>query len=133
VCTTLNNQFRPGGQSGAPVTGYTSLADALMSYQAVIITPDGSAYRDSGTVDSDLREMFFRFSAPGGGFSGDNADVGLLHQGPFASNGTPTPIDKDVCKKDGWFEFGVFTNQGDCVSFFSTQGKNEPGQNVPGV
>ena len=28
---------------------------------------------------------------------------------------------------------GVFKNQGDCVSYIATQGKNEPGQNVPGA
>ena len=30
------------------------------------------------------------------------------------------------CKKGGWVAFGVFKNQGDCVSFFATGGKNPP-------
>lgn len=33
---------------------------------------------------------------------------------------------KDQCKKDGWKTFGVFKNQGDCVSFVATGGKNPP-------
>ena len=36
------------------------------------------------------------------------------------------PTTKDDCKKDGWKDFGVFKNQGDCVSFVATGGKNLP-------
>jgi hypothetical protein len=38
----------------------------------------------------------------------------------------PLPTSKDQCKHGGWQTFGVFTNQGDCVSFVSTGGKNPP-------
>jgi hypothetical protein len=36
------------------------------------------------------------------------------------------PTDKDQCKKDGWKQFNnpSFKNQGDCVSFVATKGKN---------
>ena len=31
------------------------------------------------------------------------------------------------CKKDGWRNYGdMFKNQGDCVSFVATNGKNPP-------
>lgn len=45
--------------------------------------------------------------------------------------GTPAcpsqlPTDKEQCKNGGWQTFGVFKNQGDCVSFVSTRGKNPP-------
>jgi hypothetical protein len=33
---------------------------------------------------------------------------------------------KADCKKKGWRSFGVFKNQGDCVSYFATGGKNPP-------
>jgi hypothetical protein len=36
------------------------------------------------------------------------------------------PTSKDQCKKDGWQTFGVFKNQGDCVSWVATTGKNPP-------
>jgi hypothetical protein len=40
---------------------------------------------------------------------------------------TPTlPTSKEQCKKGGWQTFGVFKNQGDCVSFVATAGKNPP-------
>jgi len=37
------------------------------------------------------------------------------------------PTAKDQCKKGGWQRYGVFKNQGDCVSFVATNGKNPPG------
>jgi hypothetical protein len=45
--------------------------------------------------------------------------------------GTPPPefnlpTSKDQCKKDGWKNYGIFKNQGDCVSFVATHGKNPP-------
>jgi hypothetical protein len=37
------------------------------------------------------------------------------------------PTSKDQCKKGGWRSFGsVFKNQGDCVSFVATRGRNTP-------
>jgi choice-of-anchor C domain-containing protein len=33
---------------------------------------------------------------------------------------------KDMCKKGDWKSFGIFKNQGDCVSFVATGGKNLP-------
>jgi len=42
------------------------------------------------------------------------------------------------CKKDGWKNFvnpdgsPMFKNQGDCASYLTTLGQNDPGQNVPG-
>jgi hypothetical protein len=37
------------------------------------------------------------------------------------------PTSKDQCKKGGWKTFGsVFKNQGDCVSFVATGGRNTP-------
>jgi hypothetical protein len=38
----------------------------------------------------------------------------------------PLPTTKDECKDDGWQSDGVFKNQGDCVSFVATGGKNPP-------
>ncbi|MDA1004379.1 MAG: hypothetical protein O3B31_13710 [Chloroflexi bacterium] len=36
------------------------------------------------------------------------------------------PTSKDQCKNGGWTAFGRFKNQGDCVSFVATKGKNPP-------
>lgn len=39
---------------------------------------------------------------------------------------TSLPTSKDQCKNGGWHAYGVFKNQGDCVSYVATQGKNPP-------
>jgi hypothetical protein len=36
------------------------------------------------------------------------------------------PENKEECKNGGWKSFGIFKNQGDCVSFVATGGKNQP-------
>ena len=38
----------------------------------------------------------------------------------------PLPTSRDQCKNGGWRIFGVFKNQGDCVSFVASKGKNPP-------
>jgi hypothetical protein len=40
----------------------------------------------------------------------------------------PRPTTRDQCKNGGWRTYGVFKNQGDCVSFVATGGKNPPGK-----
>lgn len=56
----------------------------------------------------------------------DDSD-GCPAQAGGAQNGCPMPTDKDQCKKNGWKNYGTtFRNQGDCVSFVATKGKNQP-------
>ena len=40
----------------------------------------------------------------------------------------PLPTSKDQCKNGGWRTYGLFKNQGDCVRFVATRGKNQPGK-----
>ena len=58
---------------------------------------------------------------PGGGLN-DNGGFDLQ----LAFTGALVTVDKDSCKAGGWQAYGVFRNQGDCVSFFATGGKNPP-------
>ena len=39
------------------------------------------------------------------------------------------PVSKEECQGDPGYEFFGFKNQGDCVSFVASKGKNEPGKN----
>ncbi len=53
-------------------------------------------------------------------------NVGLI-SGDYAVVDAPQlPNTKQQCKHDGWRSYGVFKNQGDCVSFVATAGKNPP-------
>ncbi len=45
-------------------------------------------------------------------------DVTVIDASPLPS--------KDACKNGGWRSYGVFKNQGDCVSFVATGRKNRP-------
>lgn len=54
---------------------------------------------------------------------------GTLVQSLFVDCAPPATADQ--CKDGGWRTFGVFRNQGDCVGFVTTRGKNEAGRNVP--
>ena len=38
----------------------------------------------------------------------------------------PVPTTKAQCKNGGWRNYSGFKNQGDCVSFIATGGKNGP-------
>jgi hypothetical protein len=69
-------------------------------------------FRESGTANA---------ANAGKGYLIDNLSQS---SGPIPVN---LPTDKDQCKKDGWKDFGTtFKNQGDCVSFVATNGKNQP-------
>jgi hypothetical protein len=64
-------------------------------------------------------------SPPGGLPSLDGS--GLNDQGDLVVHDAPAlPTSKDQCKNGGWKTFGVFKNQGDCVSLVATGGRNLP-------
>jgi dienelactone hydrolase len=44
------------------------------------------------------------------------------------SSSAALPTSKDHCKNGGWRNYPRFKNQGDCVSFVATGGKNPPGK-----
>jgi hypothetical protein len=96
-------------------------ADAL-AYDARISTPSG-AFVDRGTSTVSL-----------------GAECQFSCQTGFAESFTSAltapeaelPQTAEACKDGGWERFPVFKNQGDCVSFVETAGRNEPGQNLPG-
>ena len=59
-------------------------------------------------------------------------DLGLSSGDFVVVDAPPLPTLKDQCNDDGWQSFGVFENQGDCVSFVATGAKNPPaGELVP--
>jgi hypothetical protein len=41
------------------------------------------------------------------------------------------PTSKDQCRIGGWRQYAVFKNQGDCVSFVATGGRNAPANSQP--
>ena len=77
-----------------------------------------------------------RFSEPPGFFVGTpttcppDLDVALRNvtSGDLVVHDAPgKPTSKEQCKNGGWRTYGVFKNQGGCVSYVATGGKNPPG------
>jgi hypothetical protein len=52
-------------------------------------------------------------------FTNETGDVVVTDAQPF-------PTSKEQCTNGGWRNYGAFKNQGDCVSFLATGGKNPP-------
>ncbi|MDX6449462.1 MAG: hypothetical protein QOK32_849 [Gaiellaceae bacterium] len=100
---------------------YAGIAFLTASYTATITTPAGK-YRDEGTAETVV------YDASTGQASNPQVYFGLGEA--FASTLTETvpalPTTKDECKNGGWQTFGVFKNQGECVSFVSNGGKKPP-------
>jgi hypothetical protein len=63
-------------------------------------------------------------SSPEPGFFGTQA---LTSGDIVVVDAPPLPTSKGECKNGGWKTYGGFKNQGDCVSFVATGGKNPPG------
>lgn len=92
-------------------------------------------------TDDNANNVFWNTSFAGFYADGGSSGVGTFRQdtkwAPYGTvaiqiNATlPTPANKDACKESGWQNLtdnngNHFKNQGDCVSFVATGGKNQP-------
>jgi hypothetical protein len=89
----------------------------ITTVQVVDDQPDSFDAIPTGRAPSDCSPL--PFTGFGGPLSG--ADVVVV-------DAPPLPTSTEQCKRGGWLAFGVFKNQGDCVSFVATKGKNPPAQ-----
>ena len=61
------------------------------------------------------------------GFEGNGGQPpGFITGQVVIHDAQPLPTSKAQCKHSGWQSYGVFKDQGDCVSFVATGGKNPP-------
>ena len=89
----------------------------------IAASPSGSGQRSG----SDLGTIGGTFSSadivtPNGLIAGQSTTLGnaAIH----AVLWRPAPSTADACKSEGWRTFGVFVNQGDCVSYVVSNGSN---------
>ena len=54
------------------------------------------------------------------------ASFPLISGDIMVTDAPPLSATKDQCKNGGWQTYGVFKNQGACVSFVAAKGKNQP-------
>jgi nitrous oxidase accessory protein NosD len=138
-----NNDFSntKGDAVNTRLTGWTLNADIHVNFNNITgSTGFGINNTAMGTLDGECN-WWGAANGPGpvGPGSGDRVSTGvdytpwLVAPAPGGScTGTPPnpPPSKDACKKDGWMAFTddqnrPFKNQGDCVSYFATGGKNK--------
>jgi hypothetical protein len=105
-------------------TGDSASVAVAGTYTATIHAPGGT-FTDRGTMNLSL---FAREDLPQ-----ENVFQQLLTS-QLAAVEPVAPTSTDDCKHGGWRNYPAlgFKNQGDCVSFVATGGKNEPGKNKPG-
>jgi hypothetical protein len=99
----------------------------VVRYVAIIKPVTGGSFVDQGT-------SFLQVVTTIPGTGAVDTTFGLVSElftSELAVTQPVLPDAKEQCKETGFLIFGVFKNQGDCVSFLSTYGKNEPGKNQP--
>ena len=113
-----------GGTAGAtPGTGTKTLS------QILAVEPDAAIA--TSTDPKGAVRLVAGFGGPDdwGNFLG-NVDAFTVNTDTFDFELHSMPTSKDECKKEGWMTFnppeGSFKNQGDCVSFVATDGRNQP-------
>jgi hypothetical protein len=135
------------GISASPssvTTGGSSTVTADVTHDSAGTDTSTSATISNGTVIAFATD-FGILSANTAGTSGGKAAVALTSPAPGTANvsatldsqtvsttvsftSPPVPTSADQCKKGGWQSYGIFENQGDCISFVATHGKNPPGR-----
>ena len=132
MCAELENERPPPtplfSPDTPPLTGFWRTVDAsTLEYTAIIRTPNG-VFRDVGGARASARNAYAEFSS----VPGSNAGRVDQFVEIFNSDFTELPsITREDCRDDA--VGAIFRNRGDCVSFVATDGRNEPGQNVPRV
>jgi hypothetical protein len=117
----------------AYTTGTTTFNFANGDVVSLEATTNDEGIFHTATFTLDMRDP--AMAALVGTFVHETADFGDAHgELTFMLVGCPTaPDGKPACLDDGFLNYPElgFLNQGDCVSWLATQGKNEPGKNVP--
>jgi hypothetical protein len=71
-------------------------------------------------------EIRIRITRPGTNFPSASTPREYVDNVGLTQVTADMPTTKEQCKNDGWETFGVFKNQGDCVSFVASGGANQP-------
>jgi Tol biopolymer transport system component len=111
---------RAGGVGGIDLwTATRATVDAAWSTPVNLGSTVNSTFNDQHpSLSADATTLIFFSNRPGG--SGGN-DLWMTTRAQIF------PTTKDECKNGGFERFGIFKNQGDCVSYVATGGTNSPG------
>jgi hypothetical protein len=134
---TLSSSFQP-------VVFRTGGVQLVPGQQYILFGSVSKDYESNDETSRSCWGFLYQDVYPGGGFVhlnnfGDESHWttapwethigdGLQDLAFKASFSPPLPNTKNQCKNGGWRTYGVFKNQGDCVSFVATGGKNRAAQ-----
>jgi len=125
---TAGGEF--GDEGVAVVSTYAITATASNPFQQPVVTSEVGHFELFASFLTEARS----FDTDGDGVD-DDADncPATANPGQADADGDgqgdacePPPTTTEACKDGGWQTFGIFKNQGDCVSFVATKGKNGP-------
>jgi 6-phosphogluconolactonase len=120
--TISQYDLRPGGTLSlkSPPT-----VAAGQGPEDLAVSPDGKSIYVTNAASDDVSQYDV---GPEGRLTPKSPASVAAGDGAFDVAVSPSPLvpsSKDQCKNGGWREFG-FKNQGDCVSFVVSRGKNQP-------
>ena len=133
----------PNGENPTGTASFTPIQFGTFQGPVLCLVVDGNAATLNFAVfDPQSGPHVFTFTAIDSP-AGDQFDFGVDVRAPtdcsplnslepitfgniVVVDAVPLPTRTDQCKNGGWRTYGVFKNQGDCVSFVATGGKNPP-------
>jgi hypothetical protein len=150
TCLNVQGNRAVIGMYGAATDGFTGIF-RIRGFLQVVDNGSPGVGKDTLTLETQFVEILFNPSADvpltncpasiAPGFSAiptdplppapssSDPDYGRfsgLAQDFTVADTKPLPTVKDQCKNGGWKTFGIFKNQGDCVSFVASGDKNRP-------
>ncbi len=120
TCLSVTGPDRGGGTPSAPTTAVLNFLGGGFGVVTVELV-------DNGGGGADIISSLPTSRAPSDCSPFSAVLVPLTNGRAVVFDAPVLPTSADQCKNGGWRSFGVFKNQGDCVSFVATGGKNQPG------
>jgi len=113
----LDSSIVPSGQNAQTIQIFKNgVLVPACSGSAGVASPDPCVSQRSKIAGNDVEITILTSTASAWNF------------GVSAGSSPGVPTSAEECKNGGWQSFGgLFKNQGDCVSFVATGGKNPPG------
>jgi hypothetical protein len=128
-CRTLGGEQVYGVKVGATGLAPNAQLTIQIEWTYIVDPPRGGGSTSPATFTSDANGNFasFDFSTVGVKTS---YTATLVYAGQTFTKTLAVTCDKptttEQCKNGRWRDFGIFKNQGDCVSFVATKGKSPP-------
>jgi hypothetical protein len=110
TCLSVTGPDRGADTVGSPTTAVLNLQDATLGVVTVELV-------DNGGNGADIMSGAKSDRAPTDCSPYSGVTDTLTNGRAVVFDAPPLPTSKEQCKQNGWQSFGVFKNQGDCVSF----------------